>query len=313
MKKRVAFAAALVMLAILPSRLFPLGSPDAGPKDRPASVFSLSVFHTLALPTAYAAPLPPEPGSYTFRNVTSDFLKDAGQIWSYPFHIKSGDILPIVGLAALTAFLIPNDRDIHNAVIDYRNSHAWVRALGPNINLMGTWGAYGTAAVFLGAGLIAGDHKLTETGVLASSAMLQAGILVEFLKGLFGRQRPSVDGTDRWSGPVGFFKRYATGGYGLYDSFPGGHTTTAFSIATVVAMEYRETVWVPIPSYAVATGVGLSRVSLGRHWLSDCLVGGVIGHLIGRLVVNNHRQRYHVTPAVGMAGGSVSFALTVSR
>jgi membrane-associated phospholipid phosphatase len=313
MNKRIAFIAALAMLAVFPSRIFAQEISTVGIKEGAAPAFSLCVLHPLALRNTFTAPLPPEPERLTFRNFTNDFLKDAGQIWSYPFHIKSGDILPIVGLAALTAFLIPNDRDIHNAVIDYRNSHAWVRALGPNINLMGTWGAYGTAAVFLGAGLIAGDHKLTETGVLASSAMLQAGILVEFLKGLFGRQRPSVDGTDRWSGPVGFFKRYATGGYGLYDSFPGGHTTTAFSIATVVAMEYRETVWVPIPSYAVATGVGLSRVSLGRHWLSDCLVGGVIGHLIGRLVVNNHRQRYHVTPAVGMAGGSVSFALTVSR
>jgi membrane-associated phospholipid phosphatase len=311
--KRITFVAALVMLAVFPSGLFPQGIPAEGTKDSPAPVFSLSVLHALALPAAYAAPLPPEPERYTFRNVTSDFPKDAGQIWSYPFHIKSGDILPIVGLAALTGVLIHNDKQIHESFVNYRNSNSWVQKLGPNITQMGQLGAYGTAAVFLGVGLIAGDHKLTETGVLAANAMLQAGVLVEFLKGIIGRQRPVIDGFDRWSGPVGFFKRYSKGGHDLYDSFPGGHTATAFSLATVVAMEFRETVWVPILSYAVATGVGLSRVTLGRHWLSDCLVGGVLGHFIGRLVVNNHRQRYHVTPVIGMTGGSVSFAFTVSR
>jgi hypothetical protein len=54
-----------------------------------------------------------------------------------------------------------------------------------------------------------------------------------------------------------------TGGrqLGRYDSFPGGHAITAFSLATVVAVQYRKSVWVPIVAYSVATGVGLSRVT----------------------------------------------------
>jgi membrane-associated phospholipid phosphatase len=314
MNKRIAFIAALAMLAVFPSRIFAQEISTVGIKEGAAPAFSLCVLHPLALRNTFTAPLPPEPERLTFRNFTNDFLKDAGQIWSYPLHIKSGDILPIAGLAALTGVLIHNDRQIHESIVGYRNNHAWVQKLGPSITQMGSLGAYGTAAIFLGAGLIAGDQKLTETGILATTAILQAGVLVEFTKGIVGRQRPSVDGLDHWSGPVGFFKAlFLAGGGDIYNSFPSGHATTAFSLATVLAMEYRETVWVPILSYAVATGAALSRVSLGRHWLSDCLVAGVIGHLIGRLVVNNHRQRYHVTPAVGMAGGSVSFALTVSR
>ena len=110
---------------------------------------------------------------------------------------------------------------------------------------------------------------------------------------MFGRQRPFwADGVDHWSGPVGFFKRFRSGQQGRYDSFPGGHAITAFSLATVVAMQYQKSVWVPIVAYSVATGVGLSRLTLDKHWLSDVLVSGVIGHVIGRLVVRNHRRRY---------------------
>jgi membrane-associated phospholipid phosphatase len=38
--------------------------------------------------------------------------------------------------------------------------------------------------------------------------------------------------------------------------------------------------------------VALSRVTEGKHWLSDCLVGSVLGYVIGRMVVLNHRSRY---------------------
>jgi membrane-associated phospholipid phosphatase len=77
-------------------------------------------------------------------------------------------------------------------------------------------------------------------------------------------------------------------------------------------MQYRESVWAPIVAYSVATGVGLSRLTLDKHWLSDVLVGGVVGHIIGRLVVRNHRSRHHMTLPVDDALGSLPFAVTFS-
>jgi membrane-associated phospholipid phosphatase len=255
---------------------------------------------------------PPVSGEFSLRSLSRDFLKDAGQIWSYPVQIRTRDILPIAGLAAVTGFLIANDEAIHRSFMNYREAHAWVRGVSPVITRMGTYGAWGTAAVFLGVGLISGDKKSTETAVLASSAMLQSGILVTFLKGIFGRQRPFwADGVDHWSGPVGFFKRFESGQTGRYDSFPGGHSITAFSLATVVARQYRKSVWVPILAYATATGVALSRVTENKHWLSDSLVGSVLGYVIGRLVVRNHLSRYHMPPSPpGIAQGTFSLAFT---
>jgi hypothetical protein len=60
----------------------------------------------------------------------------------------------------------------------------------------------------------------------------------------------------------------------------------------------------------VATGVGLSRVIESRHWLSDVVVGAVLGHVIARLVVSNHRRRCLIVPAVGVGRRSFSAGVT---
>ncbi len=313
MNRRAVCAAALVMLAVFPSRLFPGQPPAPALKVRPASGFALSVLDGRATSVPLAGTASQGSGEFTLHNLTQDFLKDAGQIWSYPFHIKTDDILPIIGLAAVTGLVIANDEAISRGFRNFYDSHPWVRDASPVITQMGSWGAWATAGLFLGAGLAGGNHRPTETGVLAASAMLESSLLVWFLKGIFGRQRPSyADGVDHWSGPAGFFKRYEKGYEDAYDSFPSGHAITAFSLATVVAVQYHETVWVPVLSYAVATCVGLSRVTMSRHWLSDVLVGGVLGHLIGRLVVRNHRERYHSLPAVSLSPRSFSLTFSFS-
>jgi membrane-associated phospholipid phosphatase len=302
MKKRKTWTATFLLLIFLPLSSFAGGPISGEAKIGPARYFSLSIHYApvaqsipaRALSSAPAQSTPPAPEKFTFGSLSRDFLKDAGEIWSYPLHIKKRDILPIAGLAALTGLLIANDEPIFRGFRDYRMGHAWVKAVSPVVTNLGSYGAWGTAGVFLFVGLIAKDDKAVETAALASSAMAQSGILVTFLKGMFGRQRPSWAGAvDHWSGPVGFFTRFQSGQYGKYDSFPGGHSISAFSLATVVALQYQNTVWVPILAYTTATGVALSRLTEGKHWLSDCLVGGAMGHFIGRLVVLNHRSRYH--------------------
>jgi membrane-associated phospholipid phosphatase len=310
-----ACAATLLVALVFPFSLFSSdGPPAAGSRSVPAPAFSLAMSGPRLAQAAPISTAPPTAEAYTFRTLTRDFLKDAGRIWSYPVHIQARDIVPIAALATVTGLLVANDESIYRGFRTYRDGHGWVRAVSPVITKMGSWGAWGTAGAFLAIGLIAGDKKSTETAVLAANAMLQSELLVGFLKGLFGRQRPeAAGGVDHWSGPAGFFKMYEKGKLGFYDSFPSGHAITAFALATVLAMQYRETVWVPILSYTVAAGVGLSRVTESKHWLSDVLVGGALGCLVGRLVVRHHRQRYHVTPAVGLDHGSLSIAVTLAR
>lgn len=79
------------------------------------------------------------------------------------------------------------------------------------------------------------------------------------------------------------------------NSFPSGHTATAFMGATFLWMEYKDThLWYGIAGYALATGTGILRVYNNRHWLSDVVMGAGIGIL-------NTRLAYWMYPAIQRA------------
>jgi membrane-associated phospholipid phosphatase len=63
-------------------------------------------------------------------------------------------------------------------------------------------------------------------------------------------------------------------------SFPSGHTATAFVGAHILYKEYKNTSpWIAVAGYTVATGTGFLRIYNNRHWLSDVLTGAGIGIL----------------------------------
>lgn len=64
------------------------------------------------------------------------------------------------------------------------------------------------------------------------------------------------------------------------NSFPSGHTATAFMAATMLHKEYGNvSPWISIGGYSLATATGMMRVVNNRHWMSDVLVGAGIGIL----------------------------------
>ncbi len=65
------------------------------------------------------------------------------------------------------------------------------------------------------------------------------------------------------------------------NSFPSGHTATAFVGATILHKEYGLTrsPWYSVAGYAMATTTGVMRSLNNRHWISDILVGAGIGIL----------------------------------
>ena len=65
-----------------------------------------------------------------------------------------------------------------------------------------------------------------------------------------------------------------------YNSFPCGHTATAFMTATMLNKEFGDlSPWVTIGSYTMAVATGVGRQLNLRHWGSDILVGAGIGIL----------------------------------
>ncbi len=63
------------------------------------------------------------------------------------------------------------------------------------------------------------------------------------------------------------------------NSFPSGHTATAFMAATILHKEYGLTrsPWYSVGAYSLATMTGVMRSLNNRHWISDIMVGAGIG------------------------------------
>jgi membrane-associated phospholipid phosphatase len=132
------------------------------------------------------------------------------------------------------------------------------------------------------AGDIAGSSAVKRTAVQAAAALATA--LAGGLKYTVGRARP-----------------YAVGGsfdfrpFSGASSFPSGHTAVAFALATAVADQTRDG-WSDYVLDGAATLTALSRINDNRHWTSDVLVGGLVGHFSARWVTRRMGP-LRVTPA----------------
>ena len=69
------------------------------------------------------------------------------------------------------------------------------------------------------------------------------------------------------------------------NSWPSGHTATAFVGATLLHKEYGLTrsPWWSVAGYGVATATGVMRVLNNRHWVSDVMSGAGLGIMAGEL------------------------------
>lgn len=173
--------------------------------------------------------------------------------------------------------------------------------IGPEIFILGTSG------ILLTGGYINKDSKLVNTGWTMLEAVLFTQLITNVMKFGFGRIRPYMQKGATWFDPVNIRGEHAI------HSMPSGHTSRIFALATVLASSY-DTPWIRIPAYALAGSVALQRLESNKHWLSDVVVGGTLGYLIGRSLAkyNNlieHKSKIRVTPMVrgGLLGLNIGF------
>lgn len=104
------------------------------------------------------------------------------------------------------------------------------------------------------------NHALRSADALGTSVLLSEG-----LKSLFQEKRPDSN---------------------AHDSFPSGHATAAFSVATVESGLHPKQAlyW-----YGGATLISASRVGLHRHTVGDVLAGAALGYGVARLELSSRR------------------------
>jgi undecaprenyl-diphosphatase len=126
------------------------------------------------------------------------------------------------------------------------------------------WLWFCLAAVLIAFGRHDGLVAVGQSTLAAATGI----VLFLYLKRLTGRRRPCALEPHCWSSllPPDQF------------SFPSGHTITAFAVVVPVAAHF--------PGMApglwfCAASIGISRILLGMHFLSDVLAGGLLGACLG--------------------------------
>ncbi len=113
--------------------------------------------------------------------------------------------------------------------------------------------------------------KKKATTVLLSYAT--SGLVAQGLKRIFHMPRPKIFLEEAALHYPNFVE-----GVNLYgsNSFPSGHTTSAFALATAIVLVYKKK---RISFYALlfAVLIGYSRIYLAQHFLQDVLLGAIIG------------------------------------
>jgi membrane-associated phospholipid phosphatase len=180
-------------------------------------------------------------------------------------------------------------------------------------------------AFLIGGGLyaygrIAHRVDIADVGWHGTEAVLIASGVTGLLKGVLGRARPFVT-ADTNARDFKFGKGFSNSDR---QSFPSGHTTTAFAAASSVTSEVQRLwpkyTWVAAPVlYGGATLVGVSRMYHNKHWASDVVLGAAVGTFGGLKTVryshahpDNKLDKFilHATIAPdGQGGGYLGFTL----
>lgn len=224
------------------------------------------------------------------RHLANDFSTQAG----YPFRLASQSpvrfSLGVAGIAALFA-TDPLTRDALASPSFVSDNGL----RGPAEQISAIPSARNTVALVAGIGaigLIANSPRERETSVMLTEAIVTSGVWTGALKLTAGRQRPRE--TDEyaadWSGPGAIFDD-DNGGVHSFLSFPSGHTSGTFAVATVLAHQYPAHGVVPVLAYGGAAAMGYSRIVLGAHWLSDVAVGALLGYGCASQVIHAHENR----------------------
>jgi hypothetical protein len=120
-------------------------------------------------------------------------------------------------------------------------------------------------------------HNFTDRTLILATSWLSMGIMVGGVKYTVRHPRPANPNE--------------------LNSFPSGHTATAFMGAELVRREYGDdSPWYGIAAYTVATGVGVLRVYNEKHWVTDVIAGagfGILSAEIGYWLLPFNKKLFH--------------------
>ncbi len=177
---------------------------------------------------------------------------------------------------------------IDHSIFLFINQHLWNSCMGFVMFALTQLGNGLFLISLVVAALLVFDKKnALKVIVVSIIAILFGGIIVHILKELIQRPRPLAE-------PLLNAIKINVCGRELcgMNSFPSGHSQTAFSIAAVLSTYYKK--WLLF--YLLAGLAAFSRVYIGVHYPFDIIAGSMIGYLSAKLVLAIS-QRFNIKEA----------------
>lgn len=202
---------------------------------------------------------------------------DSVALLKAPITWEKKDWEKLAGATVIVGGLMFADRSIDTAVQNNR-SHFTNSVSSASTPLGSQYGFELSGTLWIAGALL--DHEnMRETGRDAVEAGILAYVLqTGVLKFVFGRERP------RDSGGKTVFKPGSSN-----DSFPSGHATEAFAVASVIAARSKS--WpIPVIAYGLASVVAFDRLNTHDHFASDVVAGAFVGSAVGHFLVHRHGE-----------------------
>ncbi len=198
---------------------------------------------------------------YAFKTLPKNLLlgtKESLRVWN----------LAVLGVGAGTAITLSQtdaDNEIQGGADDSIGDFAKIGDIGGNVFTLA-----GVAVSTYIIGRVSKNKKVIETGKALIEAQVITVVMTSMIKVSTGRERPDGSGT-----------RFTS-------SFPSGHASGSFALASTVDAMYGYKTGIPL--YMFAGFVGFSRLSDSKHFLSDVLFGAALGTVVGRGIGRIHKK-----------------------
>ena len=240
-------------------------------------VLPFVIFAVAVSVSAQTSPAP-SPAPSSSPTLEHEFFKniwrDQKAIWTAPFRLDRSDAKWVIPSGIGLMALFTTDRITGDEIGEADRQVAWSRHIS---NLGSIYTLSAAAGTFYVIGRAEKNDRARETGLLSAEAIINSVIVEGVLKGVTQRGRP-LDGRER--------SEFFDGG----SSFPSGHSTQTWAVATVIANEYKDHRAVQIAAYGLASAVSVARFTGHKHYLSDVVVGSALGWGIGRYVYGAHHR-----------------------
>ena len=173
----------------------------------------------------------------------------------------------LFGIAATLFFLTAQAQGFDYQTLKDIERHRTTAGNDVNLTVTNTAGplSIGAPILLFGIGLLEKNDDLKQRSIEIGVAVAATVVETYALKYIVNRPRPYITYPDLQPLELESSR-----------SFPSGHTSAAFALATALTLNYPKW-YVAVPAFAWAGATGYSRLYLGVHYPTDVLAGAILG------------------------------------